>query len=145
MCVSPVGGKSGVCGVPALWNPLPEVVPRPNRCATGRVDGRMLSTRGCGQVVEQLRVLDSHFMDNSFETAIREWARIADTLRGYADSTQSLQGIAWHSTSAEAFRRDVEARAGDFRVAANMAERVGRAFLAHGRSVEDTMQAVFGR
>ena len=84
-------------------------------------------------------------MDTSFETAIKEWMYIADTLRTHAHQTSSFQGIAWYSISADAFKRDVAARAADFHTAANLAENVSHALAVHGRAVEAVSKAVLGR
>lgn len=84
-------------------------------------------------------------MDTSFETAIKEWMYIADTLRTHGHQTSNLQGIAWHSVSADAFKRDVEARATDFHTAANLAENVTHALAVHGRAVETVSKVVLGR
>ena len=84
-------------------------------------------------------------MDTSFETAIKEWMYIADTLRTHAHQTSSLQGVAWHSISADAFKRDVEARATDFHRAANLAENVSHALAVHGQAVETVSKVVLGR
>lgn len=84
-------------------------------------------------------------MDTSFVTAIKEWMYIADTLRTHAHQTSSFQGIAWHSISADAFKRDVAARATDFHTAANLAENVTHALAVHGRAVEAVSKVVLGR
>lgn len=84
-------------------------------------------------------------MDTSFEIAIKEWMHIADTLRTHGHQTSNFQGVAWHSVSADAFKRDVEARATDFHTAANLAERVSHALAVHGQAVETVSKAVLGR
>ena len=84
-------------------------------------------------------------MNTSFETAIKEWMHIADTLRTHAHQTSNLQGVAWHSVSADAFKRDVEARATDFHTAANLAENVSHALAVHGQAVETVSKVVLGR
>ena len=84
-------------------------------------------------------------MDTSFEIAVKEWLQIADTLRTHAHQTSNLQGVAWHSISADAFKRDVEARATDFHTAANLAENVSHALAVHGQAVETVSKVVLGR
>lgn len=81
-------------------------------------------------------------MSTTLEPQIHIWQGIAQDMDTLAGQTGALESIQWHSTAAEALKRELRARLEDFVTARSLCDGVVQALVAHSHAVDAVNDAV---